>query len=294
MPHLYAHLIMNIASYLKQPFPSAKNKWRNTIAISIFVTLFLFIFQPFGIVNIENGIQKNLFISGFGLVTFVLLVIDLILLSRLFPKFFEEKNWYLWKELIWLFFVVSSIGLGNVFYTSFFSEQVGSFSFIIGFQLITFAVAIFPISVFTISKHNYLLRKHTHSAQDVNEHLKADPSVNPNHKKISIFSYNQKAKVDFDLNELLYIESKRNDIEFCLQKEGTLSKETLRNTLKNSLEHFTNSSEIIQCHRAFIVNLNKIEKTEGNSQGLLLKLSNSELQIPVSRTYVSSVKDHLR
>lgn len=82
---------MNIISYLKQPFPKAENKWKNIVLISLFVTLFLLVFQPFGIGQIENS--KYLFIGGFGLVSFFILVFDLIIIERLFHRFFDEKNW---------------------------------------------------------------------------------------------------------------------------------------------------------------------------------------------------------
>ena len=61
---------MNIIFYLKQPFPKAENKWRNIVIISLFVILFLFVFQPFGINQIERSYDKYSIIGGYGLVTY--------------------------------------------------------------------------------------------------------------------------------------------------------------------------------------------------------------------------------
>lgn len=83
---------MNILLYLKQPFPKAENKWKNIVLISLFVSLFLLVFQPFGIGQIENCSNKYLFIGGFGFVTFTILVLDLIIIERLFCRFFKEKK----------------------------------------------------------------------------------------------------------------------------------------------------------------------------------------------------------
>lgn len=282
---------MNIIAYLKQPFPKAENKWKNIVLISLFVTVFLLVFQPFGIGQIENS--KYLFIGGFGLVSFFILVFDLIIIERLFHRFFNEKNWRLYKELFWLFCIIFSIGLGNVLYVISFSGQHLSLAYIINFQVSTFAVAVFPISIFTISKHNYLLRKHTTSAKDVNDSLNTESTISQENKHISLYSYNEKAKVEFDINNLYYIESKGNDIELNLYENDLVISKTLRNTLKKALGYLADSPELVQCHRAYIVNLSKVNKVEGNSQGLVLKFANCDVEVPVSRSFVSTIKSKL-
>jgi hypothetical protein len=286
---------MNIILYLKQPFPKAENKWRNIGLISLFVTLFLFVFQPFGIERIESNYSKYLFISGFGLVTFIILFIDLIIIERLFLSFFKEKNWSLCKELFWLFCVVFSIGLGNVFYTILFSDQNQELTsgYVINFLLITFAVAVFPISLFTITKFNYLLKKHTTLASYVNDSLKTETKPIQQNKYISLYSYNEKKKVEFDIENLYYIESKGNDIELNIYEDSLIISKSLRNTFKKSLGYLADSPEIVQCHRAYIVNLSKISKARGNSQGLVLKLANCDVEVPVSRSFVSTIKSKL-
>lgn len=285
---------MNILSYLKQPFPRVENKWKNIVLISLFVTLFLFVFQPFGIGGIESRNAKYLFIGGFGLVSFIILIFDLIIIEHLFFSFFKEKNWCLYKELLWLFCIVFSIGIANVLYTISFSGQHLSLLYIIKFQVITFAVAVFPITVFTISKHNYLLRKHTISAKVLNNDLQTEFIANQKNKPITLYSYNEKVKEEFDINNLYYIESKGNDIELNLYEANHIISKTLRNTLKKSLGYITDSPELAQCHRSYIVNLSKVNKVEGNSQGLILKLSNCDVEVPVSRSFVSTIKNQLK
>ncbi len=284
---------MNILLYLKQPFPKAKNKWRNIILISLFVSLFLFIFQPFGIGRMENSLRKFIFIGGFGLVSLIILIVDLIIIERIFQGFFKEKNWYLYKELLWLFFIVFTIGLGNLTYTVTCFEQRLTLSYIIKFEVVTFAIATFPISIFTISKNNYLLHRHKSSANKLNNILKGN-SINKQKKQSTIlYSYNERDKMEFDINNLYYIESKGNNIELNLFENNHITKRTIRNTLKKSLEYLADSPDLVQCHRAFIVNLNKVTNVKGNSQGLVLQLSNCDTEVPVSRSYVKDIKDKL-
>jgi hypothetical protein len=286
---------MNIIFHLKQPFPKAENKWRNIILVSLFVTLFLSVFQPFGIERIGERNNKYIFIVGFGLVTLISLVINLIIIERLFSRFFKEKDWCLYKELFWLFFNVFSIGLGNMFYISLFFNNHYEISFanVLSYQLGTFAVASFPITFYTITKHNYLFKNHAASATYLNDSLKTESKHDQLNKSICLYSYNKMKKVEFDINDLYFIESKGNDIDVYFYEDNLITSKTLRNTLKKSLEYLADSADIVQCHRAYVVNLNKINNVEGNSQGLVLKLANCDIEVPVSRGFVDAIKMRL-
>lgn len=284
---------MNIITYLKQPFPKSENRWRTIIQITVFVPIFLLIFQPFGIASIEDSSFKYLYIGGFGLISFITLIFNLIVIENIFSNFFNEKNWRLYKEIFWLFIVISSIGLANVLYTILFSGRDLTLSYIINYQVVTFAVAIFPITIYTILKHNYLQKQHTTSADDVNDILQIRSTPNSENKDICIYSYNEKVKEEFDINNLYYIESRGNDIELHILENNIITSKRIRNTLKRSLEYLENQPKIIQCHRAYIINLNKVDRVEGNSQGLVLKLTNCVDEIPVSRSFVGTIKDRL-
>jgi DNA-binding LytR/AlgR family response regulator len=77
--------------------------------------------------------------------------------------------------------------------------------------------------------------------------------------------------------------------------EGELRKKMVRNTLKNIREVLSNFNYIQQCHRSYLVNLEKITEFNGNAQGLSLNFGNDvELQIPVSRKFVPEIKKALK
>lgn len=286
---------MNIIFRLKQPFPKEENKWRNIILLSLFVTLFLLVFQPFGIERIGKRYDKYIFIGGFGLVTLISLVINLIIIERLFSRFFKEKDWCLYKELFWLFFVIFSIGIGNMFYIALFFNKHYEISMtnVLSYQLRTFAVATFPITLYTITKHNYLFKKHAASATYLNDSLKMESKHGQHNKYICLYSYNKTKKVEFDINDFYFIESKGNNVDIYFYEDDLITSKTLRNSLKKSLEYLADSADIVQCHRAYIVNLNKINNVEGNSQGLVLKLANCDIEVPVSRGFVDAIKMRL-
>ncbi|MCB2195477.1 MAG: LytTR family transcriptional regulator [Bacteroidetes bacterium] len=285
---------MNLRKYLNQPFPKAENKWKIIISISLFVAIFLMIFQPFDI-NLYKSSNKFIVLSGYGLVTFFILVFDMIILENIFKSFYDDRNWKIWKEFVSLTWVIFTIGLGNALYTSIvfgFYFEVG-LKFYISFQVITLTVAIIPITVLIVSKQKYLSKKHSHSANDVNKKLAKESTETHINQKIKIFADNLKDFIEVDISDFLFIESSGNYIEVHYLENDKDVRKTLRNTIKNSLNFFEDIPEVLQCHRAFIVNIEKVINAKGNSQGLRLELKNCESEVPVSRGYVETIKNKI-
>ncbi|HMT30713.1 MAG TPA: LytTR family transcriptional regulator DNA-binding domain-containing protein, partial [Bacteroidia bacterium] len=59
------------------------------------------------------------------------------------------------------------------------------------------------------------------------------------------------------------------------------------------IEDMNTSAFIIRTHRAYLVNLRKVKKVEGNSQGYRLVFENVDETVPVARRSSSLVKDLL-
>lgn len=287
---------MKIISYLKQPFPMSENKWKTIISISLFVTFFIVLFQPFGIKPEPESPMSLPIIAGYGLATFIVLVIDLIIIERVFSEFFNKKKWLLWKEFLWLSIVIFTIGIANILYSLLFISQLElSIENILKFQLFTFAIAIFPILVLVITKQQYLFNKYSKIAKELNVNHKKENINNssPNNHQITFYSYNMKKSIEFNSDDFYFIESRGNYLHLCLIVNNKLEYLVFRNTLKKSIKFFEDCPEIIQCHRAYIVNTRKILHAKGNSQGLKLKFYDCKIEISVSKNYVSSVKNIL-
>ena len=75
---------------------------------------------------------------------------------------------------------------------------------------------------------------------------------------------------------------------------GKPTRQLLRITLKEAEEAATACPSIIRCHRAFLVNLDKVVKVDGNQQGYRLHLEGCKNAIPVSRTYAKKLKERLK
>ena len=279
-----------IREYLKQPYPLHANKWRLILFISIFVGLFMLVFQPFGLSQV-TGEFRYLFCFGYGAVTMIMMIVDMIVIQYLFRKQFDYKQWTVQKQLIWLCWIIFSVGLGNFIYTSVFSMHWNWEEFFY-FQLVTLAVGLIPILVLTIINQNRRLAENLKLAKEFNNNLKNKYKAAGN-DLVALVAENEKDSLQLELSSLLYIESTGNYIDINYLKDGVLKNTLLRSTLKHSEQQLEKFNSVLKCHRAFLVNVSCIAEVKGNSQGLRLALKHTETEIPVSRNFSKSLKEKL-
>ncbi len=280
---------MNLREYLKSPFPPGRSSWRIIISVSLFIALFLLVFQPFGLQYIDMK-HRLLILSGYGAVTFLALVFNLILIESVFKSTFSEVNRTVGKQILWILWILFTTGLGNYVYSIIiFPGMARSIHNLLIFQGFTLIVGIFPVTIITIITHNYLLKKNLQLASMINRTIAGEQTqLYPSEQDIEIRAEGGRDRIIIPVDSILFIESVGNYIEVHWSDTGKPRKKLLRNTLKNMHRQLSDFSFIFQCHRAYIVNLNKVDTIKGNAQGYRLELSGSDLPIPVSRNYIPS------
>lgn len=274
---------------LKQAYPKQLNSWKIALIISSFIGLFIFIFQPFGLQMVSTP-HKSLKLLGYGMVTFFILFFNLILLPKLFKKHFDEDNWTLLKQIVWLMWILFNIGVLNYLYSIFTGilSWVGFEGFLY-FIVFTSLVGLIPIAAISFIRQNHILRQNINSSDKINKQiLNTQEKEIDSSSQISISSGNK--IYTFNPFQVAFIEAEGNYVNVVSQLDGEIQSILIRNTLKNIQESF-NYEHLFKCHRAFIVNLNFIEKVSGNSQGYTLELKNTTKQLPVSRSYIKTFKE---
>ena len=275
--------------YLNQPYPRVHNSWIILLCTSVFIGLFMLIFQPFGFSDYKGN--KVIIGSGFGLVTLITMILDTVVSRIFFKDWFEKKEWTVLKQIIWQVCVLFTIGLGNSLYASWLNGS-WSFNLFLAFQCYTVAIGIIPIVVITVIQQNRLLTENLKSAQDFNTHLHQKDETTGS-EIVSLIADNEKDRLDIELSQLLYIESSGNYIEVFYSKDQALKSMLLRSTLKRTETQLEPHPSVVKCHRAFLINVNKITQVKGNSQGLRLVLKYTDTEIPVSRNFSKGLKDKL-
>lgn len=109
-------------------------------------------------------------------------------------------------------------------------------------------------------------------------------------KKITLTDNNGLIKLSISLSNLFYIESDDNYIKVWYEDStGELKMYMLRCKLKTVEESFADS-DLMRCHRKYIVNMSKVRLMTRDKNGFLLDLDEGKVEpIPVSKTYEEAV-----
>jgi len=243
----------------------------------LFLFLFFILFQPFDISE-WNDPNKYLKLLGFSFVTIASTYLHRQILPKVFPKFHEENNWVIWKEIGAVLVLLLIITTGNVAY--------GSAIFKWGFTLnnwLTFfgwvvGVGIFPTVFWVLSDYIYQLKKY--SQPIVIHEIKDDLAE----EKLKLLAENEKDYIEIQNKDLLYIESSDNYATIFFIKNGNREKLLLRSSLTR-LESQIEDRNIVRTHRSFIANFDHVIKVSGNAQGYKLHLKHTEVLVPVARKF---------
>ncbi len=278
-----------LLSILNKSYPQTQNIWKSAIFISLFISLFLYVFQPFGLQLLQHD-YKGLVLIGYGLVTFMVLLTNKIMLPLVIPTVFQEDMWTIKKQILWLIWLLFSISLGNYLYAVLFTVIPWSgFYGLLIFIAFTVAIGIIPIVLITFISQNAMLKKNMAHSQEINATI---------HKKIEkqediIAVESGKQIVNINADHIIAIESEGNYIKVLTVEDDEVKSELIRNTIKNLEDQLSSRLSFFKCHRAFIINLSYVENVSGNSQGFNVDLLKLDKSIPVSRTYTKDFKKRM-
>lgn len=291
-----------IMKFLQQPFPhdaSLRGAVRTSAGFAIFIFVFLLIFRPF---NMDSSTTGSMVLSCaiFGAVTFIGIFTMDVVLDWLFPNAFNEKNWTVGKQILNILLVLLLIGTLNFLaYPLLFDAHLNWRNFTHA-MMTTVTVGIVPITIYTLYKQNIKLKQFRQEAAVLQEKLQekkqADqiaPVATIRHNIITFAGENNNEKFSVDEQELVYLESASNYVKVFFEKNGRLNYTIIRSTMKKMEETLQDHSLFFRCHRAYVINLEKIVSVEGNAQGYKLRINGSEELVPVSRNLNKEFSDRL-
>ena len=249
---------------------------------SIFALVFINIYSPFGADKWFN-LTKLQFLTYSSLV--ILIGVLVVVISRIIMYYVCRRH--IINILQYLVWIAGEIMLMALFYTlfgKFVLKDFRLFSDLVKLSASNTAlVLLLPYSVMWL----YL------SWNDKKEQIErmADLQTFSLNTRDMIPFYDEKSILKFSVKKesLLYLESTENYISICYLNKGKVSKYLLRDTMKKMEENFA-GTEIIRCHRSYMVNFEKVKIIRKEKDGLILELDDpSAIDIPVSKTYVDNV-----
>jgi len=270
-----------------KPYPFNDNLKHNSkiiFFISVGALLFLLLLQPFKINEMPNP-EKYYLIIGFGVITFVALSINLLFIPSLFPKTFSSSKWNIKKEIFWNLWILFTILTGYFFYCKTLADFIFDFDMVIKLIL----TAIIPITGLIIINQNRMLRSHLKVADEINKKLKDNKT---RQEEIIYFNSDyQKDSLAIKVGLLLFIRSANNYIEVFWKESDSIKNQMVRTSMAYAEELLKEHKFIVKCHRSYIVNINYIDRFEGNSQGYKLYFENIDFPIPVSKNFAGELQE---
>lgn len=268
--------------------------------------LILSLLQPFNIDKMEEN--RILFIfceTGLSLLS---ILISYLILKYFLRMEFKEKSpaAYRHKECILLYLInIPILSVILLFFNSWFHHIDPDWGGLKFYLLnVTCISAILYIGSYLrirsqvlkdelddIKAINALLEKRQQQLEkgDEEEAVSQEPSA----KCIFNGQYNN-ATLEVQPEDIVYVESMANYADICYLENGELHHKTLRLTLKVIKETLENHEFLVQCHRAFLVNLNFVVNLSKESTGYSLHIFGTEKSIPVSRSNTPLIKEKLQ
>ncbi|MBA4304170.1 MAG: LytTR family transcriptional regulator [Sphingobacteriaceae bacterium] len=271
---------------LQQPYPlneSRANRQRRNVLFGLFVSLFLWLFQPFGIAGLPHF---ELHALGYGLVTSASMFAVTAMLMALFPQLFREKHWTTGKEIAVTMLHIAFIGGANALYTTWALGGGWSLGRLLFFELVTIGVGIFPVAGSYMVNQWILEKRYREGALALNADLKeVQPNnANPASSELLIKGDNQDEVVQLHWNELLLVQAAENYMELVYESAGKVHTQLLRKSMKQLEVDLAPYPALLRCHKSYVVNLQRVVRTSGNAQGYRLHLDAGGHEVPVSRS----------
>jgi len=271
---------------LKQPYPFTpyNESVKRNLYFSLFITVFLLIYRPFGLE--VYSYERSYIIAGYGIIIFICLTLNEFLASGFLPLVFSEKNWKVIHQLCWSFYQLFFAGLACFIYAIAIEAFPANLLSFLKIELYVLLSSILPIAIFILLRQNYLLQKNLKEAEILDKeftHSRILQDVQDSGRLI-FTGDNLNEKLELDINQFYYITSQDNYYEVVWMDNGKVFRKLLRGTLAKAEMSVSTYPFIFRCHRAFIVNLKMVQSVEGNAQGYRLHLRGTDEMVAVSRS----------
>lgn len=270
----------------QKPIPSYLNEKQNIKRLILFTSLFALVFinaySPFGADRWYNLTRLEFF--TYSSLTILLGVLVVVISRIIMYHFCKRHSLNIWQYLIWIFAEIFSMAVVYAMFEKLFLKDARIFSDLVkNSSRNTALVLLLPYSVL------WLYFSWRDKKEQIERLADYPPSLESTRNMIPFYDDKGILKFSIKKENLLYLESAENYVNICYLNKGKVSKYLLRDTLKKIEENFS-GTEIIRCHRSYMVNFEKVKVIRKDKDGLKLEFDNpSVTDIPVSKTYVNTV-----
>lgn len=269
-----------------------RNQIIMVLFVSIFAIVFINVFKPFESSQwiTARGFSETMYVVWSSIL--VLLGMTVVAISRIIMYKYSQKpthNITIIKYIIWVFIELLLLA-GAFTILAIITSRRGNINL----------NSHDPVVIYTQAMQNtvfilfipYLISILFFSYQEKTAKLKELMAESIGNKSTSLISFRDERGVlqlSVAKENLLYIESADNYICIWYIKNDALKKQLMRITMRDISEQLADTN-IVRCHRSYMVNLDLVKVMRREKENLFLELGYPNIkEIPISKTYGEQV-----
>ena len=275
--------------FYEKPIPDYLTRKGNLIRLVIFTAVFALafinIYDPFGVDSyLElSGIMMFLY-SSFVILTGMLVVV----VSRVI-MYISCRSGTLnyWQYILWVFAEILVMAFVYSIYVKFILSDDRDFMEIFTISMKNTSLVI--LLPYTILWLYFSWKDKTDKLEQLEDREMPAQAARPG--MIPFRDEKGSLRLSVHAEDLLYLEAADNYVTVHYLLRNKLQKFMVRNSMKSFEQQFMNSN-IIRCHRSYMVNLDKVKVIRKEKDGLHLELDTEPpIALLVTKTYIHGVME---
>lgn len=270
----------------------SQNLIKSSVIVFFIILTFLLLFRPFGVYDPELKMHY-LFICFFHAFApaFILFAYFEVLNHNRKIKF--QTKWTLLQEYSHIGILLALIGTSSFLMRDFLYKNPNNWSWNYFFEEITNCLVAGIFFYFFIRLASFYFESKKGSPfvlQFTPFAVEAEKTIS----KTNLFISTQVKQDDFslDIDQLLFAKADGNYIELTKSNNNQITTEVKRISLTQFETQIVDYPHFFRCHRTYLVNMFKVQKVSGNSQGYLLSFNETNIKIPVSRKQIDNFNNY--
>ncbi len=275
--------------FYEKAIPEYLNQWGNIIRLVLFTAIFALVFIN---VYAPFGADSYLKLSGIRLFlysSFVILTgMGVVVISRLMMFLYSRKKILnYWRYILWVISEILVMAFVYCIYVKFILDDPRDFMIIFSASIKNTALII--LIPYTILWLFFSWQDNATRLQQLQE--MDGPMKSENVGMIPFRDEKGSLRLSIQMADLLYLEAADNYVSVHYLQRGKVQRFMVRNSMKTYEQQFSDSN-IIRCHRSYMVNLEKVDIIRKEKDGLHLELdADPPLSLLVSKTYITGVME---
>lgn len=282
-------MYLNINTFLKQPYPFihfGKLLLRNTFLVFVIAFCFDFFFEPYNVYRPEHRWPYAIIVLAHATHGST----QYLLYGLILNKLVSRDDWKLFKEFAFLGFLLISIGIGSFLIRDLIYNNPGNWELRYLIEEIRNTLLTGSLILFFVTYINFRVLKTQHQVEA------AKLPTQKNERDLTVIELKtplNSEKLAFKIDEFILARAEGNYVRFFIKNEAQTEEYLIRISLSNVANQLESFRQIVRTHRAFLYNINHLDKVEGNAQGYYLSTGSIDFQVPVSRSQLTSFDERI-